>query len=74
MGYSASGIGLAVVKRLVELGWNVTIVDFNAAAGSTLAESLGQQALFIKANVAIYKEQVAAFAETYKKWGRVNFG
>lgn len=50
------------------------MVDFNATNGFKVVESLGNQALFLKANVASYQEQANAFAETYRKWGRVDFG
>jgi NAD(P)-dependent dehydrogenase (short-subunit alcohol dehydrogenase family) len=71
---AASGIGLAVVNRFIEMGWNVALLDLNSDAGSAIAARLGKQALFIKANVAIYKEQVDAFYQVWNKWGRVDFG
>jgi len=71
---AASGIGLATVEHLVASGWNVTVIDFNAVNGLKVAERLGKQTLFVEANVASYQEQAKAFAETYRKWGRVDFG
>jgi NAD(P)-dependent dehydrogenase (short-subunit alcohol dehydrogenase family) len=67
-------MGLAVVEDLVRQGWNITVFDFDRAAGAQVAEKLGAQLLFIKGNVVNYEELGAAFVETWKKWGRVDFG
>jgi hypothetical protein len=42
--------------------------------GIKIAERLGERTLFLKVNVASYKEQADAFSQTYKKWGRIDFG
>ncbi|KAH0827733.1 15-hydroxyprostaglandin dehydrogenase (NAD(+)) [Fonsecaea pedrosoi] len=68
----ASGIGLATVERLVELGWNVSIIDFNGA-GADIAKCLGEQTFFHQANVASYEAQADVFSQTYKRWGRIDF-
>lgn len=70
---AASGMGLSVTKRLIERGYNVAMVDLNAEAGFKLAQELGQQAVFIKANISDYEEQASAFAETWSKWHRLDF-
>jgi NAD(P)-dependent dehydrogenase (short-subunit alcohol dehydrogenase family) len=67
-------MGLAVVEDLVAKGWKVTVFDFDHDAGGKVAEKLGQQVLFVKGNVAKYEELGAAFSETWKKWGRMDFG
>jgi NAD(P)-dependent dehydrogenase (short-subunit alcohol dehydrogenase family) len=67
-------MGLAVTERLVELGWNCAIVDFNQKRGEDVKQRLGSQILFIKSNVAIYEELSRAFVQTWKKWGRLDFG
>jgi len=69
----ASGMGLSVVEWLVERGWNVTIADLNAEAGQKIAERLGEQAIFIKTDVADYESQAKAFGETWSKWRRLDF-
>jgi len=66
-------MGLGVVERLVELGWNVSIVDFNEKAGLEVTQRLGDKTFFIKANVIVYEEQASAFAATFTKWGRIDF-
>ncbi|WP_317931978.1 SDR family NAD(P)-dependent oxidoreductase [Halioxenophilus sp. WMMB6] len=48
----ASGLGLATVKRYVELGANVAIFDMNEELGSRIAAELGEQVLFVAVNVA----------------------
>src|ERR1700690_2450692 len=48
----ASGLGLAVAKRIVGGGCNVAIFDLSAAAGSAAAASLGERAMFIAADVS----------------------
>lgn len=70
----ASGMGLAVTERLVELGWNCAIVDFNQNRGEEVKQRLGSRILFIKSNVAIYEQLSDAFVQTWKKWGRLDFG
>jgi NAD(P)-dependent dehydrogenase (short-subunit alcohol dehydrogenase family) len=60
----ASGLGEATVRRLVEAGALVTIMDFNADKGEALARELG--AKFVKCDVTNAEqvaEAVAAAAE-----------
>jgi 15-hydroxyprostaglandin dehydrogenase (NAD) len=66
-------MGLGVVERLHELGWNVSIVDFNEKAGHEVTQRLGDKTFFVKANVIVYEEQAAAFAATFSHWGRIDF-
>ena len=63
-----------MVEGLVHRGWNVTILDLNEEAGHQTAGRLGFQVLFVRGNVIDYDEQVNAFAQTWQKWGRVDFG
>jgi NAD(P)-dependent dehydrogenase (short-subunit alcohol dehydrogenase family) len=67
-------MGLAVVEDLVAKGWNITIFDFDHVSGANVAGRLGPQVLFIKGNAAKYEDLGAAFAETWKKWGSIDFG
>ncbi|WP_132992117.1 SDR family NAD(P)-dependent oxidoreductase [Gordonia zhaorongruii] len=48
----ASGLGLATVKRLVEAGAQVVIVDLPASDGARVAEQLGESVQFGPADVA----------------------
>lgn len=43
----ASGMGLSVTERLVELGWNVMIIDINEEGGQKVAARLGDQTTFV---------------------------
>ena len=70
----ASGIGLAVVTRLLELGWNVAILDRQSATDRFTEHQLGNSILFAQTDVSVYKEQVEAFARTHEKWGRIDLG
>lgn len=73
-GHAASGMGLATVKRLVKIGWNVAIVDFDKDKGTAAAAQLGDQAIFIHTNVARYEDQVSAFRQVWGKWGHIDLG
>jgi NAD(P)-dependent dehydrogenase (short-subunit alcohol dehydrogenase family) len=56
----ASGLGEATVRRLHELGATVTIADVNEEKGNALAEELGEDASFVKADVTSEEEVEAA--------------
>jgi NAD(P)-dependent dehydrogenase (short-subunit alcohol dehydrogenase family) len=59
----ASGLGFAVVNRIVQGGGKVAIVDLNAAQGSAAAAGLGERATFIAADVS----DEAAVDETVRR-------
>jgi NAD(P)-dependent dehydrogenase (short-subunit alcohol dehydrogenase family) len=67
-------MGLAVVEDLVSKGWNVAVFDFSEEAGNAVAERLGERVRFIKGNVVVYNELVAAFDQVFKLWGQIDFG
>lgn len=67
-------MGLSVVGDLVRKGWNVAIVDLDSNMGKEAESKLGDQVHFVRANVADYDQQAAAFVETWAKWGRLDFG
>ena len=56
----ASGLGEATVRRLHERGATVTIADVNEERGRALAQELGQDAGFVKADVTSEDEVSAA--------------
>lgn len=70
----ASGIGLAVARRLLKLQWKVAILDRQPVTGGGTRDFDDQSSLFVKTNVAAYREQAKAFSQTHKKWGRVDLG
>jgi NAD(P)-dependent dehydrogenase (short-subunit alcohol dehydrogenase family) len=47
----ASGLGLAVARRLIAAGGKATLLDVNEAQGSAAAAALGQSAAFIATDV-----------------------
>ncbi|MFJ7953157.1 3-oxoacyl-ACP reductase FabG [Lysinibacillus sp. NPDC096418] len=49
---AANGIGYAAAERFIEEGALVYIADFDEDAGITSAKKLGDQAIFVKVNVA----------------------
>jgi NAD(P)-dependent dehydrogenase (short-subunit alcohol dehydrogenase family) len=62
----ASGLGLAVARRLVAAGGRVTLFDVNAERGAAAIESLGGDARFTEADVtseAGIRDAVAAAAD-----------
>ena len=65
-------MGFGMVERLVELGWNVSIVDFNEQTGRKAEEKLGKQVFYIKGNVANYDDLAAGFVQTWEKWARLD--
>lgn len=69
----ASGMGLSVAERLIELGWNVMITDINQEGGEKAAKRLGHHAAFVKVDTTDYESQAKAFVETWKKWSRLDF-
>jgi NAD(P)-dependent dehydrogenase (short-subunit alcohol dehydrogenase family) len=46
------GMGMGIVRRLVEKGWKVAIADINE--NKKLAEELGETSSYHKCNVADY--------------------
>ena len=56
----ASGLGEATVRRLHEHGAAVTIADVNEEKGAALADELGEDASFVKADVTNEEEIQAA--------------
>ena len=56
----ASGVGEATVRRLHEHGAVVTIADVNEEKGAALADELGEDASFVKADVTNEEEVEAA--------------
>jgi NAD(P)-dependent dehydrogenase (short-subunit alcohol dehydrogenase family) len=56
----ASGLGEATVRRLHERGAVITIADLNEEKGQALAEELGEDASFVKADVTNEDEVKAA--------------
>ncbi|MFF7477035.1 SDR family NAD(P)-dependent oxidoreductase [Streptomyces sp. NPDC008092] len=56
----ASGLGLATVRKLIDLGSKVVIVDLPSSKGAEVAESFDKQALFSPADVTDEQDVSAA--------------
>ncbi|KAK1750415.1 hypothetical protein QBC47DRAFT_438744 [Echria macrotheca] len=69
---AASGIGRALVTRLVEKDWLVALVDINEEAGDQFATTLGPNATFYKADVSSYESQASVFSAVFAKHGRID--
>ncbi|KAH7406051.1 15-hydroxyprostaglandin dehydrogenase [Phaeosphaeria sp. MPI-PUGE-AT-0046c] len=65
-----SGMGMGIVRRLVEKGWKVAIADINE--NKKFAEELGDAASYHTCNVADYDSQAEAFQQVWNKYGRLD--
>lgn len=57
----ASGLGLAVVRQLVDKGMQVVIADLPTSKGAEIATELGGKAHFVAADVADAEQMTAVF-------------
>jgi NAD(P)-dependent dehydrogenase (short-subunit alcohol dehydrogenase family) len=67
----ASGLGAACARRLSQQGTNVVIADLNQEAGKTLAQELGEQALFAPTNVTDENSVQQALQSAVTKFGGI---
>jgi len=65
----AGGIGSATVRRFVEEGARVGIVDLDELKGRALADELGDQAVFLRCDHAKADDCSAAVASVVARWG-----
>ncbi|MGJ3239485.1 MAG: 3-hydroxyacyl-CoA dehydrogenase [Anaerolineae bacterium] len=68
----ASGLGGATVRRLADAGAQVVIADLNEAGGQALAGQYGDQALFIKTDVANEDAMQTAVDTALAHFGKLN--
>jgi NAD(P)-dependent dehydrogenase (short-subunit alcohol dehydrogenase family) len=69
---AASGIGRATALRLAEEGALVTCVDRNGDGVRTTAETIGEAAVAVVADVADDPQVRAYTDDTVKRWGRLD--
>ncbi|KAK4056085.1 putative glycosidase CRH2 [Microbotryomycetes sp. JL221] len=71
----ASGIGLGMVKHLLDNGANVVIGDINATQGAEIVKTLEPQSrvVFCACDVTSWRSQTELFAFTKKTFGRIDF-
>jgi 3-hydroxyacyl-CoA dehydrogenase/3-hydroxy-2-methylbutyryl-CoA dehydrogenase len=68
----ASGLGKATVEKFVAQGGKAAIFDMNEEAGSALARSLGDAAVFVKVNVADEASVQAGIAKVMERFGALH--
>ena len=69
---AAQGMGAAHAKLFVEQGAKVVLTDLNEEKGQAFAAELGENALFIKQNVANEEDWATVVATAEEKFGPVN--
>ena len=69
---AAQGMGAAHAKLFVDEGAKVVITDLNEEKGQALVAELGENARFIKQNVASEEDWLAVVAKTEEAFGPIN--
>ena len=68
----ASGIGLAVVERLLDDGWPVAVIDADAGALAAAEDVLdGDSAIFLQADISDEDELADAFDQAVDRLGLI---
>lgn len=68
----ASGLGGATTEAVIAGGGNAVILDINQERGAALADSLGQQALFIRTDITDEAAVEAAVAAARTRFGAIH--
>ena len=69
---AAQGMGAAHAKLFVEEGAKVVLTDLNEEKGQAFAAELGENAVFVKQNVASEQDWATVIATAEEKFGPVN--
>ena len=69
---AAQGMGAAHAKLFVEQGAKVVLTDLNEEKGQAFAAELGENALFVKQNVASEEDWATVVAKAEEAFGPVN--
>lgn len=69
----ASGIGYAIVERLVDAGAKVVIADLNLEKLSELEKHFGEQIIGCKTNVTVESEVAEMVENTIKAFGKLDY-
>lgn len=67
-----SGLGRATAERLVREGGRALIIDLPSSPGSQVAADLGENALFMPADVTSEDEVSIALSAAKERWGSIN--
>jgi NAD(P)-dependent dehydrogenase (short-subunit alcohol dehydrogenase family) len=68
----ASGLGLAVAKRIVRAGGKAVLIDVNEAEGAAAAASLGEHAAFLAVDVTDEAAVNEAIGRARERMGSIN--
>ena len=68
----ASGLGLAVAKRIVQAGGKVTLLDVNETQGAAAAAALGERSAFIATDVSDEAAVNGAIDRALERMGSIN--
>lgn len=69
---AGSGFGEGIVRRFVEEGARVVVVDLNEEAGRRVAGELGDAARFVRADVSSDADMAAMTAKTLEAFGAID--
>ena len=69
---AGSGFGEGIVRRFVEEGARVAVVDLNEEAGRRVAGELGDAARFVRADVSSDADMAAMTAKTLEAFGAID--
>ena len=69
---AARGIGLGIAAWLVAEGWQVVLADIDRARGARVAQALGEQAWFLRLDVADERQVGECVAEVLGQFGRLD--
>ena len=65
-------MGLAVVRRLLELKYHVAVIDYNDRAFEALSRELGESVSFSKGDVTRYDDLCKVFSEIFEREDRID--
>lgn len=68
----ASGLGAANVRRLVDAGARVAILDLNTEAGSQMAHTHGDQGMFVRTDVTSTSDVESALRQVCERFSTVH--
>jgi len=67
-------MGLALAQHLLSQGWRVGRSDVDKQRGKAMEAELGENAIFVVADVTDYDQQASLFQTVWAKWKRIDFG
>ncbi len=67
-----SGLGAATARLIAEAGGNVVLADINEAAGTKTQQAIGDQAVYVKADITSSSDVEAAVSTAVKSFGQLN--